>query len=205
MKLQFTKNSLRSEEVRLKQLERYLPTLKLKKMLLQSEVDNSSQMQMKLQEELKKAHQEASGTVLLLSKKYEEVPVHFAQVKHVQKRYENIAGLEVPVFEKVIFEEDSYSLYATPIWFDSVLTTLKDLTAAHQKIIVEEEKKRALQKELREVSIRVNLFEKVLIPKAKDNIKKIKIFLDDTQLSALAQAKVAKEKILKKKAYADQA
>ncbi|EKE08245.1 MAG: V-type ATP synthase, subunit D [uncultured bacterium] len=60
---------------------------------------------------------------------------------------------------------------------------------------VAEEKKRSLEKELREVSIRVNLFEKVLIPRAQENIKKIKIFLGDQQLSAVAQAKVAKKKI----------
>jgi V/A-type H+-transporting ATPase subunit D len=45
------------------------------------------------------------------------------------------------------------------------------------------------------VSIRVNLFEKVLIPRAQENIKKIRIFLGDQQLSAVAQAKVAKLKI----------
>jgi len=46
----------------------------------------------------------------------------------------------------------------------------------------------------------VNLFEKVLIPRSQENIKKIRIFLGDQQLSAVAQAKVAKRKILLRKA-----
>jgi V/A-type H+/Na+-transporting ATPase subunit D len=45
------------------------------------------------------------------------------------------------------------------------------------------------------VSIRLNLFEKVLIPRAQKNIKKIKIFLGDQELAAVCQAKVAKRKI----------
>lgn len=50
-----------------------------------------------------------------------------------------------------------------------------------------------------EVSIRLNLFEKILIPRTKKNIKKIEVFLGDQELAAVAQAKVAKSKILKKK------
>ena len=57
-------------------------------------------------------------------------------------------------------------------------------------------KKAALAKELREVSIRVNLFEKIMIPRAKENIKRIKIFLGDQQLAAVSQAKESKKKIL---------
>ena len=65
-----------------------------------------------------------------------------------------------------------------------------------EKIKIARREKRGLEKELREVSIRVNLFEKILIPRALDNIKKIKIFLGDQQLAAVAQAKVSKKKIL---------
>ena len=60
------------------------------------------------------------------------------------------------------------------------------------------EKKRLLEQELREVSIRVNLFEKIMIPRTLQNIKKIKVFLGDQQLAAISQAKVAKRKILEK-------
>jgi V/A-type H+-transporting ATPase subunit D len=41
----------------------------------------------------------------------------------------------------------------------------------------------------------VNLFEKILIPRSQENIKKIRVFLGDQQLAAVAQAKVAKRKI----------
>jgi V/A-type H+-transporting ATPase subunit D len=45
----------------------------------------------------------------------------------------------------------------------------------------------------------VNLFEKVMIPQAMENIKRIAVFLQDQQLAAVARAKVAKSKIEAKK------
>ena len=66
-------------------------------------------------------------------------------------------------------------------------------SAIRSKVMKAAEKKAALEKELREVSIRVNLFEKILIPRALSNIKKIKVFLGDQQLAAVSQAKVAKD------------
>ena len=60
-------------------------------------------------------------------------------------------------------------------------------------------KKKLLEKELNEVSIRVNLFEKIMIPRTEKNIKKIRIFLGDQQLSAVSQAKASKRKILQRK------
>ena len=76
---------------------------------------------------------------------------------------------------------------------------VKILVVAKKKIEVVEEKKKILEKELREVSIRVNLFEKILIPRTQGNIKKIKVFLGDQELASVAQAKVAKGKIIKRK------
>ena len=73
------------------------------------------------------------------------------------------------------------------------------MVVIREKIHVAEEKKHALEKDLRDVSIRVNLFEKVLIPSSEQNIKKIKVFLGDQALAAVAQAKVAKQKILAKR------
>lgn len=106
----------------------------------------------------------------------------------------------MPYFESVIFEDYTYSLIDSPSWADPLIEKLKNLKEALIRIDIAREKKVALENELREVSIRVNLFEKILIPRAKTNIKKIKVFLGDQQLSAVSQAKVAKGIILENKA-----
>ena len=117
-------------------------------------------------------------------------------VARVETAHENIAGVDIPIFEKVVFDPATYSLFGTPLWFESAIGGIQELITVREKIRIAQEKKRALEKELREVSIRVNLFEKILIPRAIENIKKIKIFLGDQQLAAVSQAKVAKKKIL---------
>ena len=55
-----------------------------------------------------------------------------------------------------------------------------------------------LCEELRQTSIKVNLFEKRMIPQCKENIRKIKIFLGDQEVAAICNAKIAKGKLKKK-------
>ena len=99
-----------------------------------------------------------------------------------ENAYENIAGIEIPIFESIVFKEPEYFLFDTPVWTEAASEFLRTMVIAREKINVAEEKMRALKKELREVSIRVNLFEKILIPRSIENIKKIRIFLGDQQL-----------------------
>ena len=122
-----------------------------------------------------------------------------AKIEAIEKKYENIAGVDLPIFEGVIFAPFTYPLFSTPPWLEGVVADLRKLAISRARVLVAEEKKTALEKELREVSIRVNLFEKNLIPKALQNIKRIKVFLGDQQLAAVGQAKAAKSKILQRK------
>ena len=193
--IKLTKNELRSQQTKLAQLERYLPTLQLKKAMLQAEVHDARLKISQLEEEFseKRAYVEAYSA--LLSNKTTIDPLQAIKIKKISKRYENIAGIEVPYFEGIEFEEFSYSLFETAPWVDAAIVSLRSLAEVQARIQVVQEQKQALEKELREVSIRVNLFEKILIPRACANIKKIKVFLGDQQLAAVSQAKVAKAKI----------
>jgi V/A-type H+/Na+-transporting ATPase subunit D len=202
MTLKLTKNELRSQQTRLSQFQRYLPTLQLKKAMLQFEVSLVLLEIEKLQEEFNAIWARVEIFSPFLVEKVSVNLVLYANILHVKKHYENIAGVEIPIFDKIVFREPEYFLFDTPVWTERATEILRDLVIAREKISIAQEKKRALEKELREVSIRVNLFEKVLIPRAQDNIKKIRIFLGDQQLSAVAQAKVAKRKILMRKAEA---
>lgn len=193
--IKFTKNELRSQQTKLAQLEKYLPTLQLKKAMLQTEVHEARLEIQRLQKEFEGQRSLAVEYSSLLTTKTIIDPTAAVKVKRVLKHYENIAGLEVPYFEDVEFEDFSYSLFETPPWVDPLISHLRDLTKLYQHIQVVEELKRALEKEYRDVSIRVNLFEKILIPRTLANIKKIKVFLGDQQLAAVSQAKVAKAKI----------
>jgi V/A-type H+-transporting ATPase subunit D len=52
-----------------------------------------------------------------------------------------------------------------------------------------------LQRELTKIIQRVNLFEKVKIPDARENIRRIRIQLGDEMASAVGRAKIAKSKL----------
>ncbi len=197
--LKLTKNELRIQQMRLFQLRRYLPTLQLKKALLQYEVNNVQLEITMLSADLSLTRSKVESFSPFLLEKVSVNLKNFFDVQHVRKRYENVAGIEIPIFEMVVFKEPEYFLFDTPVWTETASELLRAMVVAREKINVAQEKMRALRKELREVSIRVNLFEKILIPRSIENLKKIRIFLGDQQLTAVAQAKVAKSKILARK------
>lgn len=189
--IKLTKNELRIQQKHLGQLERYLPILQLKKAMLQAEVYEA-------QNEIKRmidilngssAHVQSFSSLLTID------AAEVARVLKIHKKFENVAGIEVPVFDRITFVKFEYSLFDSPPWLEGAIEGLRALEEAKARVLIAEEKKSALENELRQVSIRVNLFEKNLIPRAFRNIKKIRIFLGDQELAAVGRAKVAKGKI----------
>lgn len=197
--LKMTKNELRAQQTRLSQLFKYLPTLQLKKALLQAEVALSRQESRVLDEQVDMQKRFVEEYASLFTQNLPFDISDYAKITKVAKRYENIAGAEVPFFEGVTFQPTTYNLFETPVWLEGAIQGLRDVGEAKVKLGIVKEKLSVLEKELREVSIRVNLFEKILIPRAEKNIKKIKVFLGDQQLAAVSQAKVAKQKIIERK------
>ncbi|MBS0634553.1 MAG: V-type ATP synthase subunit D [Verrucomicrobia bacterium] len=197
--LKMTKNELRAQQNRLGQLFKYLPTLQLKKALLQAEVAEGKLQASSLEEEVDIEKHQVDEYASLFTQNLPVDVSSFAKITKVEKRYENIAGAEVPIFENATFGPITYNLFETPIWLEGAIMGLRRVSVAKVKLSIVQEKLMVLEKELREVSIRVNLFEKILIPRCERNIKKIKVFLGDQQLAAVSQAKVAKQKIIERK------
>ena len=200
MSIKLSKTELRIQQTRLSQFQRYLPTLQLKKAMLQFEVTVALGEISHLKDLFFLSRKQVESFSPLLLEKVACDLVKYADVLHVKKRYENVAGVEIPILDKIVFQEADYSLFDTPVWTDRATELLREMASVREKISIADEKRRALEKELRDVSIRVNLFEKILIPRAKQNISKIRIFLGDQQLASVAQAKVAKRKIAERKA-----
>lgn len=194
--VKLTKTELRVQQIKLAQLQKYLPTLQLKKAMLQTEVNHAQLEIESLTLQFEAFEEKVTSYCALFSDRASTDLFTAVKISRVIVGHENIAGVEIPLFEDVVFEEATYSLFDTPVWMESAVEGVKELLIMREKIKIAREKKRALEKELREVSIRVNLFEKIMIPRAMENIKKIKIFLGDQQLAAVSQAKVSKRKII---------
>ena len=119
------------------------------------------------------------------------------KVKEVRKKFTNVAGVTVPVFDSLSFEDIRYSLDEYPLWVDGALLSLRDIAKYDALLSTLREEKELLEKELRTTSQRVNLFEKVKIPEAKENIRVIGIYLQDQQTQAVVRGKIAKKKLTK--------
>lgn len=199
MQVKFTKTELRFQQGRLVQLQRYLPTLKLKKALLQLEVQHAEGQLERAQGEFGEQEQRIVPYASLLADPEAYPLVTDVEISKVEESFENIAGIDVPLFKRALFVPKIYSLFDTPVWMEEVITNIEVFLTIREKIKSLRKKKLLLMKELREVSIRVNLFEKNLIPRTLENISKIRIFLGDQMLAAVAQAKVSKRKIEKRR------
>jgi V/A-type H+/Na+-transporting ATPase subunit D len=195
--MKLTKTQLREEQNRLAQLEKYVPTLQLKKAMLQQEVIETVISKQKKESEIQLVDNLFEESACLLSDD-RALLLNTLEVVSLKTHLENIAGVEVPVFEGIEFSKLNYMLTDTPAWFDIILDKLKQKATLNAQLDVLDRRKKLLEKEFKEVSIRLNLFEKVLIPRAKENIKKIKIYLGDQQLSAVCQSKMAKKKIIER-------
>jgi len=198
-KIKLNKNSLRDQNQSLKLYLEFLPTLELRKQQLQSEVatahkemDRAVARKEALLDDAREWKDRLS-TVLPMVR-------DLLQVDMVSVHTANVAGVRVPVFDRVIFNRGSYSLVATPWILDAAMTFFEKAIAAREQMRVLQEKHALLAKELVKTTQRINLYEKVLIPQTRENIRKIKVYLGDQQTAAVCRAKIAKNKIVTKAA-----
>ena len=193
MKIKLTQGELKKQRDALRQYERYLPTLQLKKQLLQLEmVHQHSDLGVRKDSLSVKGKAAENWSGLLV-----EAPEirQWIIPKKIITATKNVAGVDVPVFERVDFEPVEYDLFLTPLWVDAGLEILKDLVSLREEIKVIEQGISILRHELRITTQRVNLFEKVKIPGAKEAIRAIKIYISDQMANAVGRSKIAKNKI----------
>ncbi len=193
-KIKFTKGELKRQRDALRQYERYLPTLQLKKQQLQIEVLR----QVTICEEKRRDQAEKRAAVEVWAGLLADPGVTIRlRVKpfEVITGLRNIAGVDLPLFDHVEFNPSGYDLFTTPLWVDAAIEALRELVSIRKEINVLEEGIRILRHELRITTQRVNLFEKVKIPEAKEAIRRIKIYIGDQTANAVGRSKIAKRKI----------
>lgn len=195
-KLKLTKNELKKQKESLKRFIRYLPTLELKKKQLVAEIKKIEEWVRKLQSEIENIETDLQNWVDLFA---EEVHLEsLLKVKEVITSEGNIAGIDIPIFEKMEFEDIDYDLMLYPLWVDTALEILKKLIQLKTEIQIAREQQKILREELRVTVQRINLFDKVMIPQTKENIRKIRIYLGDLQTAEVVRGKIAKSKLEKK-------
>lgn len=199
-KIRLTKNELKKQKEILKRLNRYLPTLELKKQQLIIEIRSIRKNIKTISGQIKQAEKEITEWVDVFA---EEIDIfNILSVKEIKTTTGNIAGINIPIFQDVLFEENPYDLFLTPLWVDKALEVSKNQIILKANIKTLEKQMEILREELRITVQRINLFEKVKIPESKENIRVIQIYLGDLQTAEVVRGKIAKNKIQKKKELA---
>jgi V/A-type H+-transporting ATPase subunit D len=198
MAVKLTKNEQKKQKDQLKQYQRYLPTLQLKKQQLQSVIMGIEVERKKLKIQQKELVNGMQDWIAVYAENRAFGPEKdlstLVQVDRVVRETGNIAGVMIPVFKELTFKEIEYNLNDYPLWIDQGIVTLRDYAKFDAIISTLDIQIKMLSKELRTTSQRVNLFEKVKIPEAKTNIKKIAVYLGDEMSAAVVRGKIAKGK-----------
>jgi V/A-type H+-transporting ATPase subunit D len=197
-KLKLSKQSLHHQQEQLKLYKRLLPSLDLKRRQLTMEAQ-------KAQEE----HAAAVAQIDALETRIgEELPMLADEGLHLRdlvvvKGYklgeQNIVGVRLPVLESLDCQVAEYSPLATPAWLDILVQRLKDAKTCRLRAEIAAKRLDILRLQLRRVTQRVNLFDKILIPTAHRNIQRIRIYLGETERAAVVTSKLAKSKQLQQR------
>ena len=191
--VKLTKTELKARTDALKRFRRFLPMLQLKKQQLQSVIAGiqAKVAEVRAREAALLKSLESWGGLLATAP---ELLDGLVTVKNVVAGTMNIAGVEMPTFEKIETVRREVDAWATPAWLDDAAVAIEKSLSLQCERQVFEEQMRLVTEELRQTSQRVNLFEKVKIPQCKEAIRVIKIALGDEQTAAVTRGKIAKSR-----------
>jgi V/A-type H+-transporting ATPase subunit D len=190
-RLKLSKASLQQERTKLKLYEKLLPSLELKRRQLVIELDKARKAYGAAREEVE--HLQARvGTELPMLANTEIDMKGLVKMTAFDLEQENVVGVRLPLLVQVECQVAEYSLLAKPVWVDALVERLRDVAEARTRIQVAAERVRILTRAERRITQRVNLFERILIPRTQKNIQRIQIWLGDQERAAVIQAKLAK-------------
>ena len=192
-KVAINKSSLAHQRSQLKLFQRFLPSLDLKRQQLLTE-------QKKAQAELAATQQEIDDLNCALTGLMEPLGAYeidlagLVTVDSVVIEQQNIVGARLPIAREVKFKRAPYAMLAKPFWVDFLVEYLQQMCTLRVHLQVRQERVLRLNQQVRRITQRVNLFEKVLIPRATESIKRIQIGIGEQERSAVVRSKIAKKK-----------
>ncbi len=193
--IKLTKTEQKKQKDALKRFTRYLPTLMLKKQQLQLVIRGLEADVKAKQDERKVLEGEIQSWVDVFGEEVEFDKL--VRIKYLETEEGNIAGVDIPVFKGIEFEQIEYDLFRQPLWVDAAVEKVSKLLACDEELKIIARQLELLDAELRVTSQRVNLFEKVKIPETKTIIKKIGVYLGDQQTAAVVRGKISKKTLVR--------
>lgn len=191
--LALNKTSLTRETRQLATYERFLPSLDLKRRQLIAE-RNIARRKLQAADKERRDLEARAGERLPMAADERIGLRDIVAVQNVHVGEENVVGLRLPVLRDVELAVAAYSMLARPHWVDTLVEEIQMLIRLDLRAQVLARRLDILEGAVKKITQRVNLFDKVLIPRSRDNIRRIRIALSDTERAAVVNAKIAKRK-----------
>jgi len=192
-KLALNKSTLNHENQRLKSFRQFVPALDLKrKQILAARMKSRRALEQLQQDERQISAQVAEQLPMLANTRLD---LHsLIRIERVEQRLDNLVGIELPCVEQVRLDRAQYSRLAMPQWVDRAVELLGQMLELRVRQQVERIRLERLEMALQKTTQRLNLFDKVLIPRTESNIRRIRIALSDAERAGVVRAKIAKGK-----------
>ena len=192
-RLSLNKSQLARETADLAMYRRFLPALDLKRQQLMAERKKIEAHLAEIKARADELISTVGAEIPMLADK--EIDLDgLARLKSVKVGEVNVVGLRLPALESIEVEIVEYGFLVRPHWVDVLAARLKEVVRMRIEARIGERQIGLLDKAITKVTQRLNLFDKVLIPKTQGNIRKIQIALSDMERSAVVTSKIAKPK-----------
>ncbi len=192
-RIPLSKSQLTREKDNLASYQRFLPALDLKRQQLMTERARARREIADLRAKLAAQPAEIGEALPMLADRRIDLS-GLVRLGEVKLGTQNVTGVRMPVVESVEVHRASYGYMARPHWVDALIDRLEAALKLRVEIDVAERRLAVLERAVVRVTQRVNLFDKVLIPQARDNIRRINVYLGDAERAAVVGAKIAKRK-----------
>lgn len=192
-RLSLTKASLTKQKKQLKTFEGVLPSLDLKRRQLSAQRAKAKQVLAETKKNLQNLETQIAKEIPMLSNELIDLK-DIVKVTGVDLVEENVMGTRLPKINQMQIQGRDYALLGKPFWVDRLVELLKKALETQIAIQVAQKRLELLNQAQRKVTQKFNLFDKVLIPRAKANIKKIQIYLSDAERAGIVNSKIAKGK-----------
>ena len=192
-RLALNKTTLSRQTQQLKIFERFLPSLDLKRKQLLAERAKAAAALKVTEAKL----QPIDGLVreqLPMASREDVDLTGLVDVRSVRLGQENVVGVKIPLLESAEIDVREYGLLGRPHWVDRLTELLRKSIELQIQVQVDRRRLDLLEVGVRKITQRVNLFEKVLIPRTREHIRRIRIFLSDYERAGVVQAKISKNK-----------
>ncbi len=192
-RLSLSKTQLAKENTNLAMYRRYLPSLDLKRRQLTAERNKTQAGIAEIEAQIERCVEKIGEEIPMLANKDIDLK-GLATLKAVKIGERNVVGLRLPSLVEIEVDVARYGYLVRPHWVDLVAERLKEVLRLRVEAQVTQRQVALLDAAVARVTQRVNLFDRVLIPHTRANIRRIDIALGDRERSAVVNSKIAKHK-----------